>query len=147
METLKYTVIKNKKQYNDYCRQLDTLLCVATKSKAINSEIELLTLLIKTWDNEHNTFDELDPVELLKSMMDEYQIRPAKLAQQLAVSRGLISDILAYKKGMSKEMIRKLAGLFSLSQEAFNRPYDLKVPLTDKAPRRSRSVVRKTVAA
>jgi HTH-type transcriptional regulator/antitoxin HigA len=44
----------------------------------------------------------------------------------LGVSKGLISDILNYKKGLSKEIIRTLSNYFKLSQEAFNRPYKLK---------------------
>ena len=43
------------------------------------------------------------------------------------MSKGLVSDILNYKKGLSKEVIRKLAERFKVSQEAFNRPYKLVV--------------------
>lgn len=37
-----------------------------------------------------------------------------------------MSDILNYKKGLSKEVIRKLATHFKVRQEAFDRPYKLK---------------------
>jgi Predicted transcription regulator containing HTH domain len=46
----------------------------------------------------------------------------------LNVSKGYVSDILNYKKGLSKDVIRKLADRFKVSQEAFNRPYKLIVP-------------------
>jgi len=36
---------------------------------------------------------------------------------------------LHYKKGLSKDVIRKLAAHFKVSQEAFNRPYALVVPV------------------
>ena len=39
--------------------------------------------------------------------------------------KGLVSDILNNKKGLSKEIIRTLATYFKESQEAFNRPYKL----------------------
>lgn len=45
------------------------------------------------------------------------------LAQILNIGKSTISEILNYKKGLSKENIRKLAEYFKLSQEAFNRPY------------------------
>jgi HTH-type transcriptional regulator/antitoxin HigA len=45
------------------------------------------------------------------------------------MSKGYVSDILHYKKGLSKEVIRKLAERFKLSQSAFNRPYKLKSPV------------------
>ena len=55
-------------------------------------------------------------------------MKSVELAKLLNVSTGLVSDILNYKKGLSKEVIRVLANHFKLSQEAFNREYKLKVP-------------------
>jgi HTH-type transcriptional regulator/antitoxin HigA len=123
METLKYKVIKNKAQYNAYCKALEELLESGTKVKTTKEEIELLTLLIETWDEAHNSFHDLNPVQLLVSLMEERGIKPKDLVEILSVSKGLVSDILNYKKGMSKEVIRKLAEYFAVSQEAFNRPY------------------------
>jgi len=48
------------------------------------------------------------------------------LAKLLHVSEGLVSDMLNYKKGLSKETIRILSERFKLSQEAFNREYKLR---------------------
>ena len=59
--------------------------------------------------------------------MTEHQLKNKDLVGILGVSKGLVSDILNYKKGLSKEIIRNLAKHFSLSQEAFNRPYQLKI--------------------
>lgn len=88
-------------------------------------EIELLTLLIEKWDNEHNTFNDTDPIVLLKYLMEERNLKPKDLADMLQVSKGLVSDILNYKKGLSKEIIRTLSTYFKVSQEAFNKPYRL----------------------
>lgn len=125
MEALKYKVIKSKRQYNSYCNQLEALLSTHNKTKSVNEEIELLTLLIEKWDAENNSFNDIDPVQLLKSLMNDHNIKPISLAELLGVSKGLISDILNYKKGLSKEIIRKLSDTFKLSHEAFNRHYDL----------------------
>lgn len=127
MEALKYTVIKTEKQYNSYCRILHDLdFSNKRKTKSMMDEIELLTVLIEKYDAEHNVFNTLDPVELLLSFMKEHQLKSIELAAKLDVSPGLISDITHYKKGFSKEIIRKLAALFKVSQEAFNRPYEMR---------------------
>ena len=136
MKGLKYKIIKNKKQYNEYCDQFETLLDNKSKSKSMKEEIELITFLIERWDNDHNSFDDADPVQLLKSLMDDRNMKPVSLAEMLRVSKGLVSDILNYKKGLSKEIIRKLADTFKLSHEAFNRHYDL---VTSVNGRRSQS--------
>jgi len=135
MKALKYKIIKSKKQYNKYCEQLETLLDDNSKSKSMKEEIELLTFLIEKWDSEHNSFDDADPVQLLKSLMDDRNMKPVSLAQLLGVSKGLVSDILNYKKGLSKEIIRKLADTFKLSHEAFNRHYDLVASVNGKRTR------------
>src|SRR4051812_16318012 len=129
METLKYKIITSEKQYDDYCKKLEDLLFHKTKTRAIKEEIDLVTLLIEKWDAEHNIFDDLDPVQLLKVLLKDHKMKAVDLAGRLQVSPGLISDIINYKKGFSKEVIRQLAPLFKLSQEAFNRPYKLKSPI------------------
>jgi HTH-type transcriptional regulator/antitoxin HigA len=128
METLKYKIIKTKKQYTEYCDALAELL-VQKSTKQISEEIELLTFLIEKWDNEHNTFDEIDPVMLIKSLMEEHSLKPKDLVDILNVSKSLVSEILNYKKGLSKEIIRNLSAYFKVSQEAFNRTYNLHVPI------------------
>jgi HTH-type transcriptional regulator/antitoxin HigA len=127
MATLKYTVIKSKRQYFEYCSLLERITSTEKHSKAVQDEIDLLTLLIETWDEEHTIFNKnITPVELLQSLMDDHKLKAKDLAELLGVSKGLISDILSYKKGFSKQTIRLLADHFKVSQEAFNKPYTLK---------------------
>lgn len=123
MKTLKYTIIKTKKQYNEYCDILENL--TKTDDELKSDEIELLTLLIEKWDEEHNSFEDINPVELIKSLMEANNLKPKDLVEILNLSKGTISKILNYHKGLSKETIRKLSEFFKVSQKAFNRPYKL----------------------
>ena len=102
METLKYKVIKTDTQYYQYCDRLEELVGAKRKSRVLQDEIELL-----------------------KSLMKDHKMKAVQLARMLNVSEGLISDILHYKKGLSKDTIRILSDKFKLNQEAFNRPYHL----------------------
>ena len=120
---LKYRVIDSDTQYKSYCDTVENLVFSTNITPAIQDEINLLTLLIETYDKQNSTFRKLDPVQLLKSLMSEHRMKAADLARKLQVSEGLISDILKYKKGMSKKTIRGIAELFKMQQEAFNRPY------------------------
>lgn len=124
MVELKYTVIKTEEQYANYCDILEEL--IVKDDPVFENEIELLTLLIEKWDNENNSFSDLNPIELLKSLMTENSLKATDLTQILGLSKGTVSKILNYHKGLSKETIRKLAEYFRVSQEAFNRPYKLK---------------------
>ncbi len=141
METLKYSVIKTETQYNKYCRMLEELLDNGSKSKTVQDEIDLLTLLIEKYDEQHNTIDEtIDPIELLLHLMQENNMKSVDLARLLGVSKGLVSDILNYKKGLSKENIRKLSERFKLSQETFNRTYQLYSPSSTRLSSRKRLI-------
>jgi len=123
METLKYTIIKTEEQYRNYCKTLEHLIDLG--QNRTQDEIELLTLLIEKWDDEHNSLKNLDPVELLKELMLEHQLKAKDLVGILKLSKGTVSKILSYNKGFSKEVIRTLSDYFKVSQEAFNRPYKL----------------------
>jgi len=123
MSTLKYTIIKTKKQYNEYCHILEDL--TFTDEKEYEDEIDLLTLLIEKWDIEHNSFENVDPIALIKSLMEANNLKAKDLVEILGLSKGTVSKILNYQKGLSKETIRKLSNYFKVSQEAFNRPYKL----------------------
>ena len=133
MEALKYTVIKTREQYDKYCIILEELLFL--DDKGTQEEIELLALLIEKWDLEHNSLNDLSPIELLKALMNEHGLKAKDLVEILGLSKGTMSKILNYHKGLSKETIRKLSNYFKVSQEAFNRPYGLK----NEASRHSRN--------
>ena len=128
METLKYTIIKTEEQYQNYCNTLEQLIDLG--QVAPEDEVDLLTLLIEKWDNEHNTLKDLDPVELLKGLMLEHQLKAKDLVDILGLTKGTVSKILSYNKGFSKEVIRTLSDYFKVSQEAFNRPYKLITEVT-----------------
>ena len=125
MEKLTYKIIKSEHQYHEYCNILEELVTTKKKSKVQQEVIELLTLLIEKWDEEHNTLAEADPIELLRYLMTENKLKSVDLAKLLAISPSLVSDILNYRRGLSKEIIRKLSERFKVSQELFNRPYKL----------------------
>ncbi len=136
MTHLPYTIIKSKAHYYKYCNILEALVDSKKKTKSIQDEIELLELLIEKYDAENSSFTNADPIELLKYLMSDHQMKAVDLAALLNVSEGLVSDMLNYKKGLSKDTIRILSQKFKMSQEAFNRPYKLKSLIQLKTTKR-----------
>ncbi len=124
MPTLKYTVIKSDEQYKKYCYLLEEI-DFSDDADEREDEIELLTLLIKTWDEQHQADPELDPVELVKSLIADHGLSQNDLAKIAGVGKSYISEILNYKKSMSKDVIREIANHFKIQQEALNRHYRL----------------------
>ncbi len=125
MKTLKYTVIHNREQYNLYCNTLESL--IESGDSHDEDEIELLTLLIESWDVKNDSFPDSDPIEILQYLMEENHLKAKNLVEILNLSKGTVSKILNYHIGLSKDSIRVLAHYFKVSQEVFNRPYALKI--------------------
>lgn len=121
---MSYTIIKNKKQYQEYS---DKVIELASKNptKEIEDEMELLELLIDNYEIKIYATETKDPIVLLKSLMEVHQLKSVDLVNILGIQRSAVSQILSYKKGLSKDVIRKLSEHFKLSQEAFNRSYEL----------------------
>lgn len=122
-QALKYTVIKTREQYDRYCLDLEQLLAESPEKE---DEIELLTLLIEKWDETQSPTPEQDPIQLLFALMKANDLMAKDLAEILELTKGTVSKILNYQKGLSKQSIRKLSQHFKISQAAFNRPYPLK---------------------
>ena len=124
MSELKYKVISDEVQYYEYCDILEKLVFSDEPEKR-QDEIDLLTLLIENWDKNNNGIPELDPIELIKSLMEDHDLKQTDLVEIAGVGKSTISEILNYKKRMSKNVIRNLANHFKIQQEALNKPYRL----------------------
>ena len=74
----------------------------------------------------------MDPIQIIKSLMKDHNLKSKDLIEILHLSKGTISKMLNYQKGLSKDTIRILANYFKLNQEAFNRPYKLKNAINKK---------------
>lgn len=140
---VKYKIIKSESQYEAYCNEL--LEKVKDPLTRESDEVELLTLLIEKWDTENIKFNYPDPIETIKVLMKEHKLNSTDLCKILKLSKGTISKMLNYKKGLSKETIRNLSEHFKLSQEIFNKPYPLHQEITNTNNRKSFADTKKTL--
>ncbi len=123
---MKYKIISNDEQYNEYC-EIHEKLTYKDHAK-YKDEIELIELLIDEYENRTlEPAGEMNPVEMLSYIIEEEEISKTELAKQLKVSKQLISDILLYRRAISLDMVNRLSNRFKMRPEAFSRPYKLKV--------------------
>ncbi len=117
---VKYKVIKTDEQYREYCKVLAYL-----PPQYAEDEVELLQLLIEHWEASIKIPKAKDPINLLKCLMKENDLKAKDLVPILNLSKGTVSKILNYKKGLSKNSIRKLSEYFKLNQKELNKAYSL----------------------
>ena len=84
-KSLKYTVIKSRAQYDEYCRILEDL--ISKNDNDLEDEIELLTVLIENWDKNNSALSDIeDPVQILKVLMNEHNLKAKDLTEILDLS-------------------------------------------------------------
>lgn len=125
-----FKIIKSHQQYLAYSAQLKKLW--ESPDNSNEDDRELLELLIDTWEKAHFPLNQEDPIELIKFLMENHNLNRLQMMEILQINKATLSKILNYKKGLSKEIIRKLSAYFNVSQEAFNRPYLLQTDNTIK---------------
>ena len=123
---MKYKIISNDEQYNEYC-EIHEKLTYKDYNK-YQDELELIELLIDDYENRTlEPVKEMNPVEMLSYIIEVEEISKTELAKQLKVSKQLISDILSYRRAISLDMVNRLSNRFKMRPQAFSRPYKLKV--------------------
>lgn len=127
---MKYSEILNKKQYSEYCKrhlELGKTLAAGRGHDDLETEYYILELIIEDYNKKQdNPFDKLSPVDLLEALMEGYEYSGLRLSKELKISPSVLSDVLNYKRGFSKDLIRKLSEKFGLSSESFLKDYELK---------------------
>ncbi len=83
-----------------------------------NELLRLLVVLIERFEAERYTLERAEPREVLRELMDARGMKIADLADIIG-SKGVASEILSGKRGLSKGNIRKLADFFGVSPEVF----------------------------
>ncbi|MBK8505882.1 MAG: helix-turn-helix domain-containing protein [Saprospiraceae bacterium] len=122
---MKYTKIKSDEQYDEYCELHEKLTYDNYESNL--EEIELLEILIDEYEKRTiETPEGMNPVEIISYLLQENSVTKSQLAKELKVSRQLITDILNYRRNISKTMVNKLSDRFKLKPTAFSKPYELK---------------------
>ena len=89
------------------------------KENTIESdELELLSVLVKHYDDKHYHLPELDALEVIKYKMEEMGLK-AKDLEPIIGSKGHVSAILSGKREITLKMAQKLKNYFSIPAEVF----------------------------
>ena len=102
-----YSIIKNDDQHENYLARLDELMDLEDHTQDDIEEIELLGLLISTYEETNFPIDLPTPVEAIKFRMDQLGLDDSDLVRYIG-QRSKVSEILNGKRALSKQMIKSL---------------------------------------
>ena len=103
-----FKLIKSETQYEEYLNIAESLLDLDPEpGSKEGDEIELLTLLIEKYEDEHYPIDFPDPIEAIKFRMEHQGITQKELASYIG-SPSKVSEVLNKKRPLTLKMIRAL---------------------------------------
>ncbi|HEU0174144.1 MAG TPA: helix-turn-helix domain-containing protein [Blastocatellia bacterium] len=113
-------VITNESEY-DRVAALTNRLAVIPEDRITPEQerlLDLLTLLIEAYDEEHYQIPDAAPHEVIQLLMRERGLRNKDLEPALG-SRGVTSEVISGKRRPSKTQIKKLAEFFGVAPAVF----------------------------
>ena len=103
---MKIKPIKTEQDYQQALERLEEIFD-AKKGTKEGDELEILGILIETYENEHFPIDLPDPIEAIKFRMEQMGYNQNDLANIIGL-KSRASEILNRKRKLSLEMIRQL---------------------------------------
>ena len=113
--------IRNEAEYDLAAEMLDRLVTRIDLTPGETDYMEMLTLSVQAYDDEHNDPElasDLAPLEVLRFLMDQHSMSTTDLGEVLG-SKGVASEVLHGKRDLSKGHISKLAERFAVDPGVF----------------------------
>ena len=98
--------IKNKKDYDNTLCRMESLMEAKHSSRELD-ELEVLSILVEKYEDEHFPISTPDPIESIKFRMEQMGLSQSDLVPIIG-SRSKVSEVLSGKRGLSVRMIRSL---------------------------------------
>jgi HTH-type transcriptional regulator/antitoxin HigA len=115
--------IKNNRQYEDALARAYELMQKNIKPDSKDSdELEILSILIKEYENEHYPVPKPNPLEAIKFRLEQMNMSEAELSEILGY-RSRKSEILSGKRKLNLAMIRKLTEKLHIPAEVLIQAY------------------------
>ena len=120
-EAMTIKPIKTKKDYQAAMNRLDAIFDSKPGTPA-GDELEILTMLIEKYEDEHVQIDYPDPIEAIKFRMEQMGYTQNDLAKVVGL-KSRASELLNKKRKLTLDMIRKLHISLSIPTDVLIQEY------------------------
>ena len=111
-------VIHNDAELEAYTNALFQLTALESPSISEVEAIELLTLLVERYEQEHYSIPAADPVSVVRFLIEQQNLTQRDLIPQFG-SESAVSMFLAGQRNLTMEQMRKLRTRFKLPADVF----------------------------
>ena len=113
-------VIHNEKELELYTNALFQLTAIEDPSRTEAEAIELLTLLVERYEQEHYAIPAANAVSVVRFLIEQQGLAQRDLIPQFG-SESAVSMFLAGHRKLTLEQVRKLSSRFKLPADVFIR--------------------------
>ena len=120
--------IKNDEEHKEAIQRLEFLTDKGEAGKISDAElmeIDYLSMLIETYEEKHYHIGQPNPVEYLRYILENKNMKQQDLVNLLGISKGTLSNILNYRKKLSIDMIRALHTRLKIPYDILMEDYEL----------------------
>jgi len=111
-------VIHNDAELETYTDALFRLTALENPSGSEVEAIELLTLLVERYEQEHYAIPKGDPVSVVRFIMEQQNLTQRDLIPQFG-SESAVSMFMTGQRKITLEQVQKLSARFKLSADVF----------------------------
>ncbi len=109
--------IKSDEQLQEAQKVMDQLLAQGELKGGEEMYLDALSDLVAAYEDEHCPIEPASDADMLRHLMEAKGVTQAQLSRETTVPKSTISEILAGKKQLSRQMIRKFADYISSGRE------------------------------
>jgi HTH-type transcriptional regulator / antitoxin HigA len=111
-------LIHSEEQLEMYTKALYRLTSIAKPTYAQVEAIELLTLLIERYEEEHFAVPQASPGDVLRFLLERHGLKQRDLAADLG-GESVVSEVLSGKRKLNAKHIEQLSERFHVSPAVF----------------------------
>jgi len=111
-------LIESEEQLEAYTKALYRLTAEPRATRAQVKAIELLTLLIERYEEEHYTVPKASPADVLRFLIERHGLRQRDLGGELG-GESVVSEVLSGKRKLNTSHIEQLSRRFHVSPAVF----------------------------
>jgi HTH-type transcriptional regulator/antitoxin HigA len=135
---MKTKILKTEQEYNEACERISKLINSSENAIEPDSlkgeEIELLSLLVEKYEQEHHQLEAPDPIEAIKFRMEQMNLKQVDIAP-LFGGKTRVSEVLHGRRPLSLKMITLLNRYLGIPLESLisgNKEIRLEAEKRDK---------------
>lgn len=93
---------------------MDRLLAGGELDHGEEMYLDALSDLAATYEDAHHVIEPASDADMLRHLLDAKGVTPAQLSKETGLAKSSLSEVLAGKKPLSRQMIRKLSDFFNV---------------------------------